>query len=43
MYIPGVFSPLKQGGKILAHGGLFDNLPTDVVKQMGADIVIGGI
>src|SRR5262249_53572902 len=28
-------------GEILADGGLLDNLPTDVVKQMGADIVIG--
>jgi NTE family protein len=41
MSIPGVFSPVKQDGKVLADGGLLNNLPTDVVKQMGADIVIG--
>jgi NTE family protein len=41
MSIPGVFSPVKQDGKILADGGLLNNLPTDVAKQMGADIVIG--
>ena len=41
MSIPGVFAPLKEDGKILADGGLLNNLPTDVAKQMGADIVIG--
>jgi NTE family protein len=41
MSIPGVFSPIKQDGRILADGGLLDNLPTDVAKQMGADVVIG--
>lgn len=41
MAIPAVFSPVRQNGEILADGGLLDNLPTDVVKQMGADIVIG--
>jgi NTE family protein len=41
MSLPGVFSPIKEDGKILADGGLLNNLPTDVAKQMGADIVIG--
>lgn len=41
MSIPGVFSPVRQDGKILADGGLLDNLPTDVARKMGADIVIG--
>jgi NTE family protein len=41
MSIPGVFSPVKEDGKILADGGLLNNLPTDVAKQMGADVVIG--
>ncbi len=41
MSIPGVFAPVRQDGKILADGGLLDNLPTDVARQMGADIVIG--
>ena len=41
MSIPGVFAPVRQDGKIYADGGLLDNLPTNVVRQMGADIVIG--
>lgn len=41
MAIPGVFAPVRQNGEILADGGLLDNLPTDVAKHMGADIVIG--
>lgn len=40
MSIPGVFSPIEIDGKILADGGLVNNIPTDVVKAMGADIVI---
>ncbi|HEX4773156.1 MAG TPA: patatin-like phospholipase family protein [Bryobacteraceae bacterium] len=41
MSLPGIFSPVKEEGQILADGGLLNNLPTDVVKGMGADIVIG--
>jgi len=41
MSIPGVFAPVKVRGKIYADGGLLNNLPTDVVKKMGPDIVIG--
>jgi NTE family protein len=41
MSIPGAFSPVRQDGKVLADGGLLNNLPTDVVRQMGADVVIG--
>jgi NTE family protein len=40
MSIPGVFAPVRRGDQILVDGGLVDNLPTDVVRQMGADIVI---
>ena len=40
MSLPGIFSPVKHAGTVLADGGLLNNLPTDVVKQMGADIVI---
>jgi NTE family protein len=40
MAIPGVFNPVERDGRILADGGLLDNLPADVAKQMGADIVI---
>lgn len=41
MSIPGVFAPIPVKAQVFADGGLLDNLPTDVVKQMGADIVIG--
>jgi NTE family protein len=40
MSIPGIFTPVEIDGKILADGGILNNLPTDVVKQMGADVVI---
>ena len=40
MSIPGVFSPVRDGEKIYVDGGLLSNLPTNVVRQMGADIVI---
>jgi NTE family protein len=40
MSIPGVFSPAEYGGQILGDGGLVDNLPIDIVRGMGADIVI---
>ena len=40
MSIPGVFAPVRQGDKIFVDGGLVDNLPTDVVRKMGADVVI---
>jgi len=38
--IPGVFAPVRDDNKIFVDGGLVDNLPTDVVRQMGADVVI---
>lgn len=41
MAIPGVFAPVKRDGMILVDGGLVNNYPVDVVRQMGADIVIG--
>lgn len=41
MAIPGVFSPVRENGKILVDGGLVNNFPVDVARSMGADIVIG--
>jgi NTE family protein len=38
--IPGIFKPLIIGGKILVDGGVVDNIPVDVARNMGADIVI---
>lgn len=40
MAIPGLFTPVELDGKVLADGGLVDNIPTDVARQMNADIVI---
>jgi NTE family protein len=40
MSIPGVFSPIDIRGHLLGDGGLVDNLPVDVVRKMGAEIVI---
>ena len=41
MAVPVVFSPIYSGKKVLIDGGFKDNLPIDVVKAMGADIIIG--
>lgn len=40
MAIPGVFTPQELNGKMLVDGGIVDNLPTDVVRQMNVDVVI---
>jgi len=40
MSLPAIFTPVRMGKMELVDGGLMDNLPVDVVKQMGADIVI---
>lgn len=40
MSIPGAFSPVRDGQAVYVDGGLLNNLPTDVVRQMGAEIVI---
>jgi len=40
MSIPGAFSPVREGNAVYVDGGLLDNLPTDVVRKMGAEIVI---
>jgi NTE family protein len=38
--IPGIFKPLVIGRKILVDGGVVDNVPVDVARNLGADIVI---
>lgn len=40
MAVPGVFSPLRVNGRPLVDGGLVRNLPIDLARQLGADIVI---
>ncbi|HWJ78232.1 MAG TPA: patatin-like phospholipase family protein [Niallia sp.] len=39
--IPGIFVPEKYNGRLLVDGGVVDRVPVTVVKEMGADIVIG--
>lgn len=41
MSIPGIFAPVKIDGMVLVDGGMRDNYPTALARQMGADIVIG--
>jgi NTE family protein len=40
MSVPGIFTPVEWEGHVLVDGGLVDNLPTDVAREMGADVVI---
>lgn len=40
MSIPGVFTPVEIDNRVLADGGLLNNIPTDIAKDMGADIII---
>ncbi len=40
MAVPGVFRPVVFEGKLLADGGISDPVPDDLLKQMGADIII---
>jgi len=38
--VPGVVEPVTIDGRLLVDGGIANNLPIDVIKAMGADIVI---
>ncbi|WP_448682298.1 patatin-like phospholipase family protein [Pseudomonas nicosulfuronedens] len=40
MSIPAVFAPVDVNGKLLVDGGMVDNIPVDVARQMGVDVVI---
>ncbi len=40
MSIPGVFAPVEHDGHVFSDGGAVNNLPVNVARQMGADIVI---
>lgn len=41
MSIPGVFAPVLVDSMVLVDGGIYNNFPVDVVRRMGADVVIG--
>lgn len=38
--IPGIFTPAIINDKLVIDGGLVNNLPIDIAKEMGADIII---
>ena len=38
--IPGLFVPFKLEDKVLVDGGVLNNLPEDIAKKMGADVII---
>jgi NTE family protein len=40
MAVPILFTPLEKDDMLLADGGLVDNLPTDIAREMEADIII---
>lgn len=40
MSIPFLFKPLRKNGMVLIDGGMRNNMPVDIARAMGADIVI---
>jgi NTE family protein len=38
--LPGVFTPVEYGGRLLVDGGVINNLPVSAVREMGAEYVI---
>ena len=40
MSIPAAFAPAELDGRLLVDGGIANNLPISVVRDMGADIII---
>lgn len=39
--VPGIVTPVEVNGRYLSDGGILDNMPVDVARDMGADYVIG--
>src|SRR5580700_4900387 len=40
MAIPGVFTPVNINGRVLADGGMVENIPVEVAREMDTDTVI---
>ncbi len=40
MSIPAVFAPVELNGRLLVDGGMTDNIPLDVAREMGVDVAI---
>jgi NTE family protein len=38
--VPGLFSPYRHEGRLLVDGGLVENLPIELARSLGADVVI---
>ena len=41
MAIPAAFAPVRLGDMVLVDGGLKNNYPADIAREMGAEIIIG--
>ena len=40
MSVPGAFAPLRLDGHLLVDGGMVDNVPIDIVREMGAQQLV---
>jgi NTE family protein len=40
MSAPGIFAPVERQGRMLVDGGIADNVPVDVARAMGVDLLI---
>ncbi len=38
--VPGVFAPVRVGQRLLVDGGLVRNLPIDLARAMGAEVIV---
>lgn len=41
MAIPGAFTPVRLDSMVLVDGGVTNNYPVNVAREMGADVIIG--
>lgn len=41
MAIPGVFTPVRLDSMVLIDGGVTNNYPVNIARQMGAEVIIG--
>lgn len=41
MSLPGIFTPVRSGAHLYVDGGLLNNFPIDVAKDMGAEFTVG--
>ncbi|MGC4028412.1 MAG: patatin-like phospholipase family protein [Steroidobacteraceae bacterium] len=37
---PGIFAPVERDGRLLVDGGIADNLPVRIAREMGVDVLI---